>query len=202
MISVYKLENKISIPGIAMLHKKAFKGFFLTKLGVPFLKTLYTGFFEDDKSGILIAKDKDKLIGFLAYSEDYPLFFKRLIKKHIIRFAVCSAGAAIKHPSFIKRILGAFKKSDEVKKDDNYVELASICVDPDCENHGTGTALIDKLKSMIDFNKFAYISLETDAENNDLVNKFYVKNGFALKRTYKTGEGRLMNEYTFCPEEI
>ena len=114
MISVYKLENKKSIPGIAMLHKKAFKGFFLTKLGVPFLKTLYTGFFEDDKSGILIANDKDKLIGFLAYSEDYPRFFKQLIKKHIIRFAVCSAGAAIKHPSFIKRILGAFKKSDEV----------------------------------------------------------------------------------------
>lgn len=202
MIFVSNLENKSLIPDIAALHKKAFKGFFLTKLGVPFLKTLYTGFFEDDKSGILIAKDKDKLIGFLAYSKDYPRFFKQLIKKHIIRFAVCSVGAAIKHPSFIKRILGAFKKSDEVKKDDNYVELASICVDPDCESQGIGTALIDELKSIINFNRFAYISLETDAENNDIVNKFYVKNGFALKRTYKTGEGRLMNEYTYCPEEI
>ena len=50
---------------------------------------------------------------------------------------------------------------------------------------------------MVDFSKYAYINLETDAVNNDDVNRFYVKNGFKLARTYYSSEGRKMNEYRF-----
>ena len=50
---------------------------------------------------------------------------------------------------------------------------------------------------MVDFNNYAYINLETDAENNDAVNRFYVKNGFELARSYFSPEGREMNEYRF-----
>ncbi|MBO4694003.1 MAG: GNAT family N-acetyltransferase [Clostridia bacterium] len=201
MISISDLNDKNRITEISRLHKKAFPGFFLTQLGIPFLKALYTGYIEDDMSGIFIAQENNRIIGFLAYSKDYPLFFKHLLKKHVVRFAFCSAGAAIRHPSFIMRILGAFKKSDSVVKKEAYIELASICVDPECEGKGIGTALIEKLKYSVNFDRFSYISLETDAENNEPVNSFYMKNGFSLARTYKTGEGRLMNEYTYKPGE-
>ena len=62
---------------------------------------------------------------------------------------------------------------------------------------GIGSKLIGHLKGMVDFNKYAYINLETDAENNDAVNRFYVKNGFELARSYFSPEGREMNEYRF-----
>jgi ribosomal protein S18 acetylase RimI-like enzyme len=62
---------------------------------------------------------------------------------------------------------------------------------------GTGSQLINRLKEMVDFNKYAYINLETDAVNNDAVNRFYVKNGFKLARSYSSAEGRKMNEYRF-----
>lgn len=182
---------------IVSLHMSAFPKFFLTQLGSSFLETLYKGYLEDDNSGIIIAEENMKIIGFIAYSNDYPKFYKMLIKRHLIRFALCSMIAAIKHPSFIMRLLRAFKKSDSVTKKEKYVELASICVDPSLGNRGVGSLLIDYLKSIVDFNKFKFINLETDADNNDTVNSFYIKNGFQLERQFVTPEGRRMNEYRY-----
>lgn len=203
MAVIHELATKDSdyIKEIADLHKRAFPSFFLTQLGVPFLKTLYSGYMEDKDSGIIVAEEKEKLIGFLAYSNDYSRFYKGLIKNHLMKFAFCSIGAAIRHPSFIKRLLGAFKKSESVVKTERYVELASICVDPEIESKGVGSALINYLKAIVDYDKFAYINLETDADGNESVNKFYVKNGFKLEREYVTAEGRRMNEYRFAPGE-
>ena len=199
MITVKELKkvNTDNIREISELHKRAFPSFFLTQLGEPFLQTLYSGYMEDMNSGIIVAEDDNEIVGFIAYSNDYPQLYKGLIKKHLIKFAFCSLGAAIRHPSFIKRILGAFKKSESVIKEEPYVELASICVDPKLENQGTGTELINYLKDIVDFNAYAYINLDTDADGNDVVNKFYKKNGFKLARQYTTAEGRRMNEYRY-----
>lgn len=199
MSEIRELQTASSdyIKTIAELHIKAFPTFFLTQLGVPFLRTLYSGYMEDKDSGIIVAEENGKLVGFIAYSNDYPRFYKGLIKHHLIKFAFCSLGAAIRHPSFIKRLLGAFKKSESVVKTERYVELASICVDPEIESKGIGSQLIDYLKNIVDFDTYAYINLETDADENDGVNKFYVKNGFKLEREFTTTERRRMNEYRY-----
>lgn len=199
MVTIKELKSadQKTIQTIAELHKKSFPTFFLTKLGIPFLKTLYTGYIEDKNSGIIVAENKDRIVGFIAYSKDYSSFYKGLIKNHLLKFAFCSLGAAIKHPSFIKRLLGAFKKSDSVVKEEKYVELASICVDPRIESRGLGSRLIDYLKGIVDFDVYAYINLETDADDNEGANYFYVKNGFKLARTFVTAEGRKMNEYRY-----
>ncbi len=199
MVEIHELEsiNSKHIKAIAELHKRAFPFFFLTQLGLPFLRTLYSGYMEDKDSGIIVAEEDGKLLGFIAYSNDYSRFFKGLIKNHLIRFALCSVVVAVRHPSFIKRLLGAFKKSDLVVKSERYVELASICVDPSIKNNGVGSALIDYLKRIVDFDAYQYINLETDADNNDGVLRFYQKNGFELAREFVTAEGRKMNEYRY-----
>ena len=190
-------SEQASIRKLSRLHTRAFPDFFLTQLGVSFLDALYKGYLNDDRSGIIVAEYNGKLAGFIAYSYDYPNFYKGLMKHHLLKFALCSVGAAVRHPSFIKRLLGAFKKSDSVVKSKKYVELASICVEPKMGKKGIGSKLIDHLKGMVDFNEYAYINLETDAVNNDAVNRFYVKNGFKLARSYYSSEGRKMNEYRF-----
>ena len=198
-MKIYQLKNANTayVKSIAELHKKAFPAFFLTQLGVHFLRTLYAGYVEDPDSGIIVAEEDNRLMGFIAYSNDYPRFYKELMKKHLLKFALCSACAAIRHPSFVKRLLGAFKKSESVVKSERYVELASICVDPNIENRGVGSKLIDCLKEIVDFKTYAYINLETDAEFNDIANRFYIKNGFVLEREFVTAEGRRMNEYRY-----
>ena len=199
MVEIRELQNVgfDDINRIAQLHKRAFPSFFLTQLGIPFLRALYMGYMEDPDSGIIVAEDAGRLAGFIAYSNDYPKFFKGLIEHRLVRFALCSLGAAIRHPSFVKRLLGAFRKSDSAVKEEKYVELASICVDPEIKSRGVGSVLIDYLKGIVDFNIYAYINLETDADENDNVNRFYIKNGFELERQYVTAEGRRMNEYRY-----
>lgn len=199
MVSIRKL-NEIDdryITSLSKLHMKAFPNFFLTKLGLLFLKTLYKGYIEDENSGILVAEIDGKLAGFIAYSNEYSRFYKGLLKKHLIRFGFCSLLAVIRHPSFCKRLLGAFKKSNEVRKEEAYVELASICVNPKVGKRGVGSQLIQYLKDITDFSTYAFINLETDACNNDAVNHFYVRNGFDLVRRFVTAEGRKMNEYRY-----
>lgn len=185
------------ITALSKLHMAAFPEFFLTKLGLPFLKSLYKGYMEDENSGIIVAEISECPVGFIAYSNDYSKFYKGLLKKHLIRFAYCSMLAVIQHPSFLKRLIKAFKKSDDVKKEEAYVELASICVSPQLAGKGIGSMLIEKLKAVTDFSTYEYINLETDACDNDLANMFYMKNGFQLAQSYVTDEGRKMNEYRY-----
>ncbi len=190
-------EDDKYITSLSKLHMIAFPEFFLTQLGLPFLKSLYRGYMEDENSGIIVAEISGCPVGFIAYSNDYSKFYKGLLKKHLIRFAFCSLLAVIRHPSFYKRLLKAFKKSDDVKKEEAYVELASICVNPKEGSKGIGSMLIEKLKEITDFSMYEYINLETDACDNDVVNMFYMKNGFHLARSYVTPEGRKMNEYRY-----
>lgn len=85
-----------------------------------------------------------------------------------------------------------------MKKVEKYVELASIGVYPQKQGEGIGGKLMDYFISTVDFKKYAYINLETDAVNNEAVNLFYQKKGFKLSRQYVTAEGRRMNEYHFA----
>lgn len=203
MVSIRVLDyaDENFIAKLSKLHMAAFPDFFLTQLGLPFLKTLYKGYMEDENSGIIVAEVNGKLAGFIAYSNEYSRFYKELLKRHLLRFAFCSLLAVIHHPSFCKRLLGAFKKSNEVKKEEAYVELASICVNPKVGSKGIGSKLIDRLKDITNFTVYKYINLETDACDNDAVNKFYIKNGFQLARNYMTAEGRKMNEYRYYGEQ-
>lgn len=194
---IYETKEKKHIKEIVDIHMKTFNGFFLTELGEGFLRTLYNGYMKDEESGIIVAVEHEKVIGFIAYSKDYSRFYKNLLKRSIVEFAFYSLIAAIKRPSFIGRLLGAFGKSNEVEKDEKYVELASIGIEPESKGKGIGTLLLEYLKNITDFEEFAYIALETDADNNDMVNRFYIRNGFKLNRSYKTKQGRKMNEYRY-----
>ena len=87
------MRQKKSIRKLSRLHTRAFPDFFLTQLGVGFLDALYKGYLNDERSGIIVAEDNGRLAGFIAYSYDYPNFYKGLIKHHLLRFAFCSLGA-------------------------------------------------------------------------------------------------------------
>lgn len=63
-------------------------------------------------------------------------------------------------------------KPKESERDENYVELASIGVRPDVA-YRVVLKLIDTLKNNVDFKKYKYITLETDAVDNEIANRFY-----------------------------
>ena len=188
-------NEKETINDIVSIHLDTFEGFFLTFMGRGFLKLMYSSYVEHKDSGVLVAFDDGKPIGFLAYSGDLSGLYKYMIKKKIISFAWYSLGAFFRKPTVFMRLVRAFLKPGEAKREEKYVELASIGVSPEAKSKGVGSRLIDELKEKVDFDKYEYIALETDAVNNDGANHFYKKNGFVIEREFETNEGRKMFEY-------
>ena len=196
-----KSEEKELINDIVSIHLNTFTGFFLTFMGRGFLNQMYRSYCDHDESELLVAEDDGKAVGFLAYSGNFSGLYKFMIKTRLVPFGWYSVGAFFRRPSAFMHIIKAFLKPSEVKRDEKYVELSSIGVDPTIKSKGVGSLLIDELKKIVDFNKFAYITLETDAVNNDGAIHFYEKNGFVRERMYETDEGRKMYEYRFVGEK-
>lgn len=193
-------NDKASIERVVAVHMETFTGFFLTFMGKGFLMQMYKSYCEHEQSELLGAYEDGKLIGFLAWSGDMSGLYKFMIKKKLFAFGWYSAGAFFRKPTVFMRLVRAFLKPSESSREEAYVELASIGVDPAIKSRGVGSHLIDALKERVDFSKYAYVTLETDAENNEGANHFYKKNGFVLERSYATHEGRPMNEYRWRPE--
>lgn len=194
-------NDKNVLNSIVTIHLNTFQGFFLTFMGKGFLTLMYKSYAEYDESGILTAFENERPVGFLAYSGDLSGLYKYMIKKRLIPFAWYSLLAFLRKPAIFMRLVRALLKPGESERQESYVELASIGVDPSVKSKGIGSGLIDALKSQVDFSKYAYITLETDAENNDAANCFYRKNGFVLEREFETNEGRKMFEYRYTAGE-
>lgn len=197
VIREVKSEERKLINDIVTIHLNTFTDFFLTFMGRGFLNQMYRSYCDHKESGLLVAENDGKTVGFLAYSADFSGLYKFMIKKRLVQFGWYSLGAFLRKPSAFMHIIRAFLKPNEVKREEKYIELSSIGVDPTIKGKGVGSSLIDYLKKNVDLKRFAYITLETDAVNNEKAIRFYEKNGFARKRIFETEEGRKMYEYRF-----
>lgn len=196
-----KSNEKELINEIVTIHLNTFTGFFLTFMGRGFLRQMYQSYCDHDESGLLVAEEDGKALGFLAFSSNFSGLYKFMIKTRLIQFGWYSVGAFFRRPSAFMHIISAFLKPGEAKREEKYVELSSIGVDPNVKSKGIGSKLIDALKKNVDFDKYAYINLETDAVDNDGAIHFYEKNGFVRERMFETDEGRKMYEYRFVGEK-
>lgn len=196
-----KSNEKELINEIVTIHLNTFTGFFLTFMGRGFLKQMYQSYCDYDESGLLVAEEGGKALGFLAFSSNFSGLYKFMIKTRLIQFGWYSIGAFFRRPSAFMHIISAFLKPGEAKREEKYVELSSIGVDPNVKSKGIGSKLIGALKDNVDFDKYAYINLETDAVDNEGAIHFYEKNGFVRERMFETEEGRKMYEYRFVGEK-
>lgn len=196
-----KPSEKTLVDSIVTIHLATFDGFFLTFMGRGFLNQMYLSYCEERHSGLLVAEDDGRAIGFLAYSGNMSGLYKYMIRTRLIPFAWHSVWAFLRKPSVFVHIISAFLKPSEARRDEKYIELASIGVAPNSKSTGVGSQLINKLKEIVDLTEYAYITLETDADDNDDVIRFYEKNGFVKKRYYETYEGRNMIEYQYAKEK-
>ena len=185
---------------IVLLHISAFPGFFLTFLGRGFLTHLYRGFMRHKQSCLLTATDeRGRVVGFVAFSEDISGFYRYLLKRSFIPFAWYSLLAVFRKPDAMLRLLRALTRPKESDRHESYAELTSIGVASQYANLGIGGLLVNAVIHKVDFNRMAYLKLETDAVGNERVNGFYRRNGFVLDHSYETPEGRKMNEYRYVP---
>jgi ribosomal protein S18 acetylase RimI-like enzyme len=122
-------------------------------------------------------------------------FYSRLLKKQWLRFTLASAAAIFRKPQTIRRIAMAFFHPSENPNGENVAGLYSIGVLPELHGSGVGKKLVLRFLEEAKRRGCVRVSLTTDRENNDRVNRFYQTLGFAIGRQYETPEGRKMNEY-------
>lgn len=182
--------KKSDVDGIVLIHKSAFKGFFLTSLGDNFLSVYYSCFINSDETVILCAEEAGKLLGFSAATKVCKGFNGRLIKANALKFMIVSIRLLFTNPLALVRLVKNFtKKSDKVEDKENYGELYSIGVNAEIQGNGVGKALLAETERLVEIDK---LSLTTDYYNNESTIAFYQKCGYKVLYEFTTYPNRKM----------
>jgi ribosomal protein S18 acetylase RimI-like enzyme len=185
----------IDIPEVVRIHLESFPGFFLSFLGPRFLAALYESVIDNPYGIGLISESEAGIEGFVAGVTDKSEFSKQTLRKRALRFALASMGTVIRKPSVVLRLfrtLGRFRRPELSAAK---ASLMSIAVRPGVSGKGTGRELVAAFDAALAERGVDEYSLTTDRDDNDRVNRFYLKLGFRLAGTFVTPEGRAMNEY-------
>ena len=184
-------------PALARLHQRAFPTFFLSSLGTDFLRQFYAGYAEDPTGVCFALRDTDgNPVGAVTGTTEPAGFYKRLLKRRFLGFAMASLRAALRNPAAAPRLLRAVGyRGDSPDVEGPHALLSSICVDPSVKGTGAGKRLAVAWVNEVRQRSTPQAFLTTDAEGNDQVNDFYRRLGWVLHDTYETREGRSMNRY-------
>lgn len=183
------------IPAIVGIHRESFPTFFLTFLGAEFLTLFYRGVLEDPEGILLVAAEPGGPEGFVAGVLSQSGFYGRLLRRRKWLFAAAALRSVLKRPSIVPRLWRALRRPAESRAAAADACLMSLAVVPRAEGRSVGAQLVDAFCRTVSSRGVTRISLTTDRTGNDRVNRFYESRGFRLARSYRTPEGRAMNEY-------
>ena len=185
---------------IARIHQAAFPGFFLTEMGLPFLRSYYGLVLEFDGGILLAAETQTGLAGFVSGFKQ-PEAFYALYSKRKLSFIFPILLGIARNPLLLPRIIanvGRVENAAAVPASTEVVELSSVAVHPDAAGQGLGSKLVFAFREKALAMGGHEIRLTTDADGNEAVNRFYVNQGFLLSRVFATAGKRKMNEYQLC----
>ncbi len=181
--------------GVVNVHLSSFHGFFLTQLGPKFLVLLYS-YIVSSPDGIgYVALDRGRVVGFVCGSIQPSGFYWRFVLKQWKKLISVVPPVIMQNPFIIGRLIWRFIAPPQASVRPGTATLFSIGVMPEYQNKGIGKALIQIFLNAVRQHGVHEVNLTTDRDNNESTNAFYQRLGFRLVRSYKTPEGRWMNEY-------
>jgi ribosomal protein S18 acetylase RimI-like enzyme len=176
------------------LHMESFPGFFLSFLGPDFLSLFYRSVLEDPEGVLLVACSGKQVMGVSAAVENQTAFYRRMLRRKWA-FGRAAITAILEKPAITLRLLRALNKPIEVQASAADACILSLAVLPAFRDQGFGEQLVDAVCRELKIRNAEAVCLTTDQVRNDAVNRFYLRLGFRLARTYVTPEGRALNEY-------
>lgn len=179
---------------IANIHLKSFPNFFLSTLGLSFLKIYYRSCAESNYaiSICAVAKDDDHLCGFAVGCFNSNGFNKRLVLDNSIPFGLQAIRLIFTKPFAFFRLLKNFQKGESFDDMENCAELMSIGVIPDKMGLGIGQKLLINFEKKVKEKGIKFITLTTDLSSNDQVLKFYKKAGYKIYYEFVSYPNRRM----------
>jgi len=194
---VYRHALFHDVKSLVELHQAAFPGFFLTSLGHRFLRLLYRSLVDAESGVCIVAENGQGVLGFAVGTTEPDAFFKTLLRKQGLSFAVATVPALLRHPAFaVRRCLGALcYRGEKPKAFPKAALLSSLAVSPDAARQGIGRELLDAFCNEVTRRGGHAVYLTTDASGNDAVNQFYEKCGFHCVDTFERPGRRRMNRW-------
>jgi SAM-dependent methyltransferase/GNAT superfamily N-acetyltransferase len=183
---------------VVKIHMRSFHTFFLTFLGSRFLGLLYDELLKCPGRVAFVARDrKGSILGFVTGVSRQGGFYANLIRYRWAAFAFAASGAILRRPSIIPRLARALNYPRLTESASSPALLMSIAVEPGSFGGGIGQKLLEAFMEAMRRQNVRIVSLTTDRDENERTNRFYLRYGFKLARTFVTPEGRWMNEYVF-----
>ncbi len=187
--TVYPSEYEL----LATTHQLAFDDFFLTALGLPFLRTYYRAVLQFEESiAVCAINTQGKLVGFATGSMQATGYNRRLLSANCRGFLLVALKLIFTKPKAIIRLLKNLTKQAHPADDGNYAELLSIAVLPTEKGNGVGKGLLNYFEVEAMKRGCTKVALTTDFENNEGVVAFYRKNGYGVFYEFITYPNRKM----------
>lgn len=185
------------IKDVVCLHEAAFPGFTMTRLGPRFLAAYYRTLVSYSQRVFIVAENAHgRAIGFVAGFAN-PAKFYQILRSRRPTLAWAALPYFARDPRLIMEVRGGSQWAlDQAGSGHgNACELASIGVDPAHEGQGLGSELVRLFMTEAAAMGTQYVTLTTDAINNERVRRFYQRLGFKEGRTLDRGSARPMIEY-------
>lgn len=192
--SIRAAESR-DLDAITQVHVQSFPGFFLSALGSRFLRLLYEEILASADGVLVVADDGGGVVGFAAGTLEQRGFYRALLRRRMIGFALAALPAALRRPVIIPRLVRALRRPAESATASAAACLMSLAVAPSVSGQGHGARLVAAFCEQLRSRGAGEVCLTTDAEGNDAVNRFYERQGFRVARRFTTPEGRMLNEY-------
>jgi len=194
MIEKAGIEDAASF---ANLHYKTITEGFLSKLGLSFLKSLYSFLVKTEL--VLVYKKEERILGFVSCSinsEDMMKRFVFLNPAGLLKIL----WRLVRKPSIIIPLFETYcapvkSKNTSEKQILPVTELLSISVDTSAQKGNIGTQLLYSLEEELrnrGIKKYKVVA----GESLIGANKFYLKNGFVLATRIAIHGDSLSNVYT------
>lgn len=193
---VIRPMSAADIPFAVDLHLAVFPGLFLSNLGAPFLRTFYRGFLEQPSAIALIVEHSGRPAGMVVGAGISHAFFRRLLLSRWYAFAAASLPAVLRSPGIAFRLVRNVSRVRPLPAP-RRAEIMYLAVQPGAANRGFGAQLIQAFFREALAYGATSAELNTPAQNNDVVNKYYISRGFRLDHTFITREGRPMNKFVY-----
>ncbi len=182
---------------IAKLHRDRITTGFLSSLGLPFLSRLYEAINNEAGAYVLVAEEKNDIVGFIAGAADVRGLYKKILLKRwffvivpLIRY-MCDAAVVRK---MVETALYGFKRdTSEQSTGTCAAELLSVAVGNELQGRGIGKKMVMELETVFKENDVAKYKVVTFSLDG-LSNRFYTSCDFRFAKTF-THHGNLMNEY-------
>ena len=202
---IFQLAKQNEAGQIAEIHKKEIKSGFLSTLKKPFLTKLYSAIIRSPYSFCLIAKEGEKVIGFVSGVTNVDRLYLYFLSRYFFHSTVALLPRAFSFVGLKKiletlfypiRKIGHFVKKGSKKGKLPKAELLSIAIDKDFQRQGIGGKLIKEFISEMKKRKIPDFKVIVGGNLKPAIN-FYEKNGFEFAKKIKIHDNQLSRVYVY-----